>query len=621
MILAQQSIGVNFSRSPAINRNAARRPARGAPPAHNSYGAPPAAAHAGSFAGSAPYGGSAAGGGYGAPPPSGGGYHSSAPKVDPQATVSGGRVLHFLVRAAVYPLDANTMLTLMSAHGQVLRIVMFYKNTLQGFVEFAEAAAAAAAYAALDGQDIYDGCCHLQINYAKNHGSVNVRGSNEQSIDLTNPSLAPVPLQGPNPTQIAEMEQARAAGQPIPTFPPPQAPPPRAPTSYGAPPPAGPPGQYGAPAPSGAHGHGAPPHAAAAVPPGVVPTGADTPQGGQGCVAIVYGTNDAAMGVDQVFNLACCFGNVVRVRRLTHKTGTVLLQMADAAMVNGLVQFLAGAVVFGSALRLEVSKFRMVSSPPKPEDFMVINGEKTRVLSFKEFFMNPELSRFRRPEHFANVRPPHPVLHLSNVPAAMFPVDLRQLLQAHGAPSPLRIMLFAASKQAQKRNARITGLVEFRSVNDATDALALANNAALDGVPLRFAYSDQSIKSSGPDDGKLGNAVTRAEREDFVRRTGLGLGLEDPAAADAASKRGGEGGGSAPPHNPHHPRPMGGYAGAGDRDRSASHDSRGGSQEPSSGRYVSRYSAPPTSAPPAGMAPPPGMAPPAGLPPPPGAAQ
>ena len=529
-------------------------------------------------------------------------------------------MLHFLVRAAIYPLDANTMYTLMSTHGQVLRVVMFYKNTLQGFVEFAEPSASAAAHAALDGQDIYDGCCHLQINYAKNHSSVNVRGSNEQSMDLTNPGLAPVPLQGPTPQQIAEMEQARAAGQPPPSFPPPQATPPRGAASYGAPPPS-----YGAPPPSGAPptygappaAHGAPPAGAAALPPGTVPTGADTPQGGDGCVAIIYGTNDAAMGVDQVFNVACCFGNVVRVRRLTHKTGTVLVQMADANMVNGLVQFMAGAVVLGAALRLEVSKFRMVSSPPKPEDFMVINGEKVRVLSFKEYFMSPELSRFRRPEHFANVRPPHPVLHVSNVPAAMFPVDLRQMLQAHGAPSPLRIMLFAASKQAQKRNARITGLVEFRSVNDASDALALANNAALDGVPLRFAYSDQSIKSSGPDDGKLGNAVTRGEREDFVRRTGLGIGLEDPAAADAASKSAG-GAGAAHPLHPPSTRPAGGYAGDGDRDRSASRDSRGGSQDPGGSRYVSRYSAPPSGAPPGGMAPPPGMAPPAGmgLPPP-----
>ena len=59
------------------------------------------------------------------------------------------------------------MHTICSPHGNVFRIVIFKKNGVQAMVEFDSIDSARRAKQALQGADIYSGCCTLKIEYAK----------------------------------------------------------------------------------------------------------------------------------------------------------------------------------------------------------------------------------------------------------------------------------------------------------------------------------------------------------------------------------------------------------------------------------------------------------------------
>lgn len=57
--------------------------------------------------------------------------------------------------------------TICNPSGKVLRIVIFKKNGIQAMVEFESLEAAKRARNALNGCDIYSGCCTLRVEYAK----------------------------------------------------------------------------------------------------------------------------------------------------------------------------------------------------------------------------------------------------------------------------------------------------------------------------------------------------------------------------------------------------------------------------------------------------------------------
>jgi hypothetical protein len=55
-------------------------------------------------------------------------------------------------------------------------------------VQLSEANAAQSARQGLDGQNVYNGCCTLRIDYSK-LVTLNVKYNNEKSRDYTNPNL------------------------------------------------------------------------------------------------------------------------------------------------------------------------------------------------------------------------------------------------------------------------------------------------------------------------------------------------------------------------------------------------------------------------------------------------
>lgn len=55
-------------------------------------------------------------------------------------------------------------------------------------IQLSEASAAQNARASLDGQNVYNGCCTLRIDYSK-LSTLNVKYNNDKSRDYTNPNL------------------------------------------------------------------------------------------------------------------------------------------------------------------------------------------------------------------------------------------------------------------------------------------------------------------------------------------------------------------------------------------------------------------------------------------------
>src|SRR5699024_7047471 len=65
------------------------------------------------------------------------------------------------------PLLQEVIHQICSPSGKVLRIVIFKKNGIQAMVEFDSIESAKRAKQALNGCDIYSGCCTLRVEYAK----------------------------------------------------------------------------------------------------------------------------------------------------------------------------------------------------------------------------------------------------------------------------------------------------------------------------------------------------------------------------------------------------------------------------------------------------------------------
>lgn len=97
-------------------------------------------------------------------------------------------VLLFTILNPVYPITTEVIHTICSPSGNVQRIVIFKKNGVQAMVEFDNIEAAQRAKDALQGADIYSGCCTLKIDFAK-PTKLNVYKNDSESWDYTAPPM------------------------------------------------------------------------------------------------------------------------------------------------------------------------------------------------------------------------------------------------------------------------------------------------------------------------------------------------------------------------------------------------------------------------------------------------
>uniref|UniRef100_A0AAZ3SNS6 Polypyrimidine tract-binding protein 1 n=1 Tax=Oncorhynchus tshawytscha TaxID=74940 RepID=A0AAZ3SNS6_ONCTS len=370
-------------------------------------------------------------------------------------------VLRIIVENLFYPVSLEVLHQIFSKFGTVLKIITFTKNNqFQALLQYADPMNAHHAKVTLDGQNIYNACCTLRVEFSK-LTSLNVKYNNDKSRDFTRLDL---PSGDGQPT----MDPALTA-------------------AFGAP------GIISSPY-AGAAGFGPAigfPQAGLSM---HTMTGALGPLAMPGSVSgrmtlhgmapiavhavlLVSNLNPDSISPHGLFILFGVYGDVHRVKILFNKKENALIQMADATQAQLAMSHLNGQRLHGKVIRVTISKHQTVQLPRE--------GQEDQGLT-KDFSGSP-LHRFKKPgsKNFQNIFPPSATLHLSNIPPSITDDILKELFAGTG-------YTVKAFKFFQKD--RKMALIQLGSVEEAIQALIDLHNHDLgENHHLRVSFSKSTI--------------------------------------------------------------------------------------------------------------------------------
>ncbi|MGH0132588.1 UNVERIFIED_CONTAM: hypothetical protein FKN15_050127 [Acipenser sinensis] len=350
-------------------------------------------------------------------------------------------------------------------------------------------------YPSLDGQNIYNACCTLRIDFSK-LTSLNVKYNNDKSRDYTRPDLPT----GDSHPSIDHQSMAAAFAHASPRWPdvgcffPAGAPGLISASPYGA---AGFPSAFAIQQAAGAPGLiSASPYGAAGFPsafaiqqaagmsmqgvpgalaslgiPGAAAAAAAGRMGFPGLasghsVLLVSNLNPEYINAEDpinasttLVNLQGVYGDVIRVKILFNKKENALVQMADSNQAQLAMSHMNGQKLHGKAIRVTLSKHQTVQLPREGQEDQGLTKD----------FSNSPLHRFKKPgsKNFQNIFPPSATLHLSNIPPSVVEDDLRVLFMSCGAA-------VKAFKFFQKD--RKMALIQMGSVEEAIQSLIEFHN-------------------------------------------------------------------------------------------------------------------------------------------------
>ncbi|XP_057532048.1 polypyrimidine tract-binding protein homolog 3-like isoform X2 [Amaranthus tricolor] len=340
------------------------------------------------------------------------------------------RILLVTIHQMIYPITVDVLHQVFSPHGSVEKIVTFQKSAgFQALIQYESRQSAVTARNLLQGRNIYDGCCQLDIQFS-NLEELQVNYNNERTRDFTNPSLPSEP-KGRSP------QPGYADGGGLYSFP------------------AG-----GAPVafPQMAN------HAAIAAafggvfPPGITGTN-------DRCTVLVSNLNPDRIDEDKLFNLFSLYGNIVRIKLLRNKPDHALVQMCDGFQAELVVYFLKGIQLFGKRLDVNFSRYPQITSGADTHEYL-----------------NSNLNRFNRnaAKNYRYCCSPTKMIHLSSIPQDITEEEIVSHLEEHGTIVSNKIFETNGKKQA---------LVLFENEEQATEALVCKNATTLDGSVIRISFS------------------------------------------------------------------------------------------------------------------------------------
>ncbi|XP_077421343.1 heterogeneous nuclear ribonucleoprotein L-like [Vanacampus margaritifer] len=389
-------------------------------------------------------------------------------------------ILLLTIMNPIYPITTEVLYTICNNCGPVHRIVIFRKNGVQAMVEFDSVQSAQRAKASLNGADIYSGCCTLKIEYAK-PARLNVFKNDQDTWDYTNPNLGgsdgDVDGNGSNADDMSTNPNKRQ----------------RQPALLGDHPPEYSGGYHGydenyssspyenrrmGPAMRGRGGRNyGPSYGAPPPPPGEYGAHADSP------VVMVYGLEPAKMNADRVFNIFCLYGNVERVKFMKSKPGAAMVEMGDCYAVDRAITHLNSNFLFGQKLNVCVSKQQAIVPG---QCYELEDGSS----SFKDFHGSRN-NRFTSPEQAAKNRIQHPsnVLHFFNAQPDVTAEIFSQICEDIGVKSPINVKMFTSKSGAASSDRSASGLLEWESINDAMEALALMNHYQMKNSTGPYPYT------------------------------------------------------------------------------------------------------------------------------------
>ncbi|KAL7208665.1 hypothetical protein ACSBR1_030411 [Camellia fascicularis] len=357
------------------------------------------------------------------------------------------RILLVTIHHMLYPITVEVLHQVFSPHGFVEKIVTFQKSAgFQALIQYQLRQSAVLARNSLQGRNIYDGCCQLDIQFS-NLDELQVNYNNERSRDFTNPSL-PSEQKGrssqdqPGYGDAGSMfPGARAVGfQQVGTD-----------CSHVV-------GPFcevfsmgnSAAAIAAAFGGG--------LPPGISGTN-------DRCTVLVSNLNPDSIDEDKLFNLFSIYGNIVRIKLLRNKPDHALVQMGDGFQAELAVHFLKGAMLFGKRLEVNFSKHPNITT-----------GVDTHEYS------NSNLNRFNRnaAKNYRYCCSPTKMIHLSTLPQDVTEEEIVAHLEEHGTIVNTKLFEMNGKKQA---------LVLFENEEQATEALVCKHASSLDGSMIRISFS------------------------------------------------------------------------------------------------------------------------------------
>ncbi|XP_053099323.1 heterogeneous nuclear ribonucleoprotein L-like isoform X2 [Hemicordylus capensis] len=354
----------------------------------------------------------------------------------------GNKVLLLSIQNPLYPITVDVLYTVCNPVGKVQRIVIFKRNGIQAMVEFESVLCAQKAKAALNGADIYAGCCTLKIEYAR-PTRLNVIRNDNDSWDYTKPYL------GRRERGKGRQRQAILGEHPFsfrhdgygshgPLLP--------LPTRYRmasrdtpelvA---------YPLPQASSSYMHGGNP---------------------SGSVVMVSGLHPQKMNCSRVFNLFCLYGNIEKVKFMKTIPGTALVEMGDEYAVERAVTHLNNVKLFGKRLNVCVSKQHSVVPS---QIFELEDGTS----SYKDFAMSKN-NRFTSAGQASKniIQPPSCVLHYYNVPLCVTEETFVKLCDDHEVLTFIKYKVFDPKPSAKT----LSGLLEWECKTDAVEALTVLNH-------------------------------------------------------------------------------------------------------------------------------------------------
>ncbi|XP_006114191.2 polypyrimidine tract-binding protein 2 isoform X4 [Pelodiscus sinensis] len=352
-------------------------------------------------------------------------------------------VLRIIIDNMYYPVTLDVLHQIFSKFGAVLKIITFTKNNqFQALLQYGDPVNAQQAKLALDGQNIYNACCTLRIDFSK-LVNLNVKYNNDKSRDYTRPDL---PSGDGQPALDPAIAAAFAKETSLLAVP-------------------------GALSPLAIPNAAA---AAAAAAAGRV--GMPGVSAGGNTVLLVSNLNEEMVTPQSLFTLFGVYGDVQRVKILYNKKDSALIQMADGNQSQLAMSHLNGQKMYGKIIRVTLSKHQTVQLPREGLDDQGLTKD----------FGNSPLHRFKKPgsKNFQNIFPPSATLHLSNIPPSVAEDDLRTLFANTGG-TVKAFKFFQDHKMA---------LLQMSTVEEAIQALIDLHNYNLgENHHLRVSFSKSTI--------------------------------------------------------------------------------------------------------------------------------
>ncbi|KAK2659061.1 hypothetical protein Ddye_005594 [Dipteronia dyeriana] len=365
--------------------------------------------------------------------------HQELTTMDQNAQARGdepNRILLVTVHHMLYPITVEVLHQVFSPHGFVEKIVTFQKSAgFQALIQYQLCQSAVLARTSLQGRNIYDGCCQLDIQFS-NLDELQVNYNNERSRDFTNPNLPAEQKGRSSQSGYGDSGGKYASGAGAVVFP----------------------QMANAAAIAAAFGGG--------LPPGISGTN-------DRCTILVSNLNPDRIDEDKLFNLFSLYGNIIRIKLLRNKPDHALVQMGDGFQSELAVHFLKGAMLFGKRLEVNFSKHPNITQ-----------GADTHEYS------NSNLNRFNRnaAKNYRYCCSPTKMIHLSTLPQDINEEEIVSHLEEHGSILNTKLFEMNGKKQA---------LILFETEEQATEALVCKHATSLGGSIIRISFSQlQSIREN-----------------------------------------------------------------------------------------------------------------------------